>query len=53
MNRYFAKRTLHGLTIATLLAWAFATDAEAQEVAKDAKDSSTTVKQQSVDLYGY
>ena len=52
MNAHLTKKTLQGLALATLIAWSFAVEADAQEVDKTTHDSAST-KQANIDLYGY
>ena len=52
MNAYLSKKTLRGLALATLIAWSFAHEVEAQEIDKNMHDSSAA-KPANVDLYGY
>lgn len=52
MNTNLTTKTLRNLAFATLIVWSFASEADAQEIAKDAHDSAAT-KQSTVDLYGY
>lgn len=53
MNTNLTTKTLRNLAFATLIVWAFANEADAQEVDHVDHNSAVSTKLSGVDLYGY